>query len=315
MQSVLPPLYARWISELLDGAPLPEEKRSACMECPMAKGRRPSCEADVQFHASTKCCTYMPDLPNYLVGMILLDESPEFREGRAVFEREGPRRFLVDELGVYRTRERAAIYSLSGEEFGRKDANLCPYYMEGGLCGIWKYRNSRCSTWFCLYDRGSYGAGFWENVYRLLVHIEKSLAIWNMRLIVSGWEGREREYFRECARRVEQLSWKEIVDSCGPEMPGLTGEIRRSYQLLQAAIPERLRKGSWTARPIDGGFRVWAYSLYDTTDLDSPTFQALDLFQGQPVQDALLAIEKEKGITLDASLLRRLIDTWILLPA
>ena len=42
---------------------------------------------DLFFHRDTKCCTYLPDLPNFLVGRILEDPDPALAPGRASVER------------------------------------------------------------------------------------------------------------------------------------------------------------------------------------------------------------------------------------
>ena len=38
---------------------------------------------DLQFEPSTKCCTFLPELPNFLVGAMLADTDPAAAEGRA----------------------------------------------------------------------------------------------------------------------------------------------------------------------------------------------------------------------------------------
>ena len=74
----LPHLYARWTAELLAG-PIPREERATCENCAMCAP--PGEEDDPQSHVfdpATKCCTYVPDLPNFLVGRIL---SPDDSSG------------------------------------------------------------------------------------------------------------------------------------------------------------------------------------------------------------------------------------------
>lgn len=64
----LPLLYARWTEECL-GERIPEEKRATCGTCPLVLGR-PFGSEDIRFDESTKCCTYLPELPTPLgIGM------------------------------------------------------------------------------------------------------------------------------------------------------------------------------------------------------------------------------------------------------
>src|SRR5262245_29498225 len=84
--SPLPPLYARWFDELL-GGDIPSESRATCNDCAMCDS-----EGDHQkpgstlFNPESKCCTYLPRLPNYLVGMILADDDPAIAAGRRTVE-------------------------------------------------------------------------------------------------------------------------------------------------------------------------------------------------------------------------------------
>jgi hypothetical protein len=60
--------------------------------------------------------------------------------------------------------------------FGRSVAMRCPHYRpDTGTCGIWRYRQSACSTWFCKYVRGAVGHRFWTALRHLLEAVERSL--------------------------------------------------------------------------------------------------------------------------------------------
>src|SRR5262245_30878262 len=67
----LPPLYAKWITAIL-GGPIPREVRSTCDRCAMNEPHD-AASAAPQFDATIKCCSYQPNLPNYLAGGILTD--------------------------------------------------------------------------------------------------------------------------------------------------------------------------------------------------------------------------------------------------
>ena len=176
--STLPPLYAGWIGDILT-APPPRETAATCESCAMC-----GTAADpvaLTFRPETKCCTYVPNLPNFLVGRILDDTDTASARGRASVEARITRRIGVTPLGLATPPATAALYRLGGAAaFGRADTLRCPHYLpeEGGRCGIWRHRNGTCSTWFCKHDRGRTGQRLWQMLDQLFFAVERSLARW-----------------------------------------------------------------------------------------------------------------------------------------
>ena len=157
--STLPPLYAGWIADLLDG-PLPHEGEATCEDCAMWPSAGVPVSAGIAFNRETKCCTYIPALPNFLVGRIVEDNDPALAPGRASVEARIDARLGVTPLGIDRPPVHALLYQTGmSSAFGRSRALRCPHYREeaGGACGIWRHRNGVCSTWFCKYSRGATG--------------------------------------------------------------------------------------------------------------------------------------------------------------
>lgn len=182
LSSLLPPLYARWMKELLQG-PVFGETEASCSACAMVSKPGGSFDGrEIAFRREVKCCTFQPELPNFLVGHLLADSSPELAKGRAVLESKIAAGVAVTPVGVGVTAQVAEEHQRRKlEGFGRDEALLCPYYdaSAGGLCSIWKYRNAICSTYFCKYVRGEVGRAFWRDSVRpLLVTIEKELSRW-----------------------------------------------------------------------------------------------------------------------------------------
>src|ERR1700759_1770543 len=62
LRNFLPPLYQRILPELGLDWPL-QERRATCVNCEMVR--------QGEFHAGLKCCTYYPDLTNFMAGAIL----------------------------------------------------------------------------------------------------------------------------------------------------------------------------------------------------------------------------------------------------
>jgi hypothetical protein len=180
MSSTLPPLYAAWMDQILTG-PIPEETEATCEHCAMCtKGDARLTGATHYFNPQTKCCTYMPRLPNFLVGRILHDPDPDFLSGRMSVEARIHRKVAVTPLGLIRDPVHVLLYRQGKEAtFGQSRALRCPHYLEeSGHCGVWRHRESTCATWFCKYVRGAVGLRFWQAVLQLLRAVEESLAQW-----------------------------------------------------------------------------------------------------------------------------------------
>ena len=278
MSEALPPLYATWMAAVLPG-PIPAETRATCQQCamcPPTSGTAVSTPPSDYFHPQTKCCTYLPRLPNFSVGRILADETPEMARGRASVEARIRTGVAVTPLGLTADARFNLLYRAGRQAtFGKSLSLRCPHYLEeGGLCGIWRYREATCLTWFCKQVRGAVGRQFWQTLKRLLSTIEESLARWcvsqldlgseALRLLfaplsppherltltsdeVDGkvdparyrdiwgvWAGREHDFYRASASLVEALTWEEIGALCGPTFPILLRLTHEAYAALVA---------------------------------------------------------------------------------
>lgn len=179
--SPLPPLYAGWIDELLAG-PIPRETDATCDDCAMlSKDNGGLVNSADFFNPQTKCCSYIPSIPNFLAGRILEDEDPGQAAGRATIEDRIGAGVAITPLGLEQPRNFQVLYGHSSESlFGQSRSLRCPHYLdaEGGRCGIWKHRASVCATWHCKFVRGAVGSDFWTLLQGLLSAVEKTLARW-----------------------------------------------------------------------------------------------------------------------------------------
>lgn len=218
---VLPPLYARWMDELLPG-PIPAETEATCDDCAMCAktGDTQSTPSGYYFDPSVKCCTYFPDLPNFIVGMILADEGPGGEAGRRSIQARFESNVPVTPLGIGRSPAEAFQYQLTAEAgaFGRNPDLRCPHYVEVGTgqCGIWKYRNSVCATWFCKHVRGRVGHRFWKTVQQLLAHVEMDLMHWCIA---------ESDLSADALCRLLPSVGTELDDAARTETPRLDGAL------------------------------------------------------------------------------------------
>lgn len=329
--SDLAPLHARWMSRFLP-APLPRETRATCGSCVLCPGG--GAEPEEAFAVETKCCTFVPSLPNFLVGRAL--DDPELGEGRRSLEARIAAREDVSPLGLgvtddeqqrYRTLKAAGL-------FGKPGAGLrCPHYVErdGGLCGLWRHRPAVCATWFCRHERGRVGRDFWQALRRLLAKAEDALAVWGVvqaGLVTSdlfpedrpvdldrawgAWRGREAEFYKSCAARTAGLEWPEVLRIGGAPLEALAVLAIDAFRtLLDGKLPARVTAGDYRAASTPGRLRLRGYSPGDWIDLPPGFLDVLLHLEEEPTEQAAARIARS-GIPDAEPLLRRLLDLGIL---
>ena len=324
---VFHPLYQKWMDKVLQ-RDIYTEPRATCNDCAMCTVHERPAKADYQFNPNTKCCSFHPTLPNYLVGAIISDSYEEDPEAKAVFIR-GALTADISPKGIapsYRTR---LTYIL--KPFGKYEQTLCPFFISGRIdaCSIYKYRNSRCSTWFCKHERGSVGWRFWWELDALLTVAEHELAQYCITKLLTipqfpkdlreklwgNWTFREPEFFQECWKIVEALSWEEVLPIGGEKLKAALNKlIEASDELNSNSIPKSLRVGKFTHEDVGEGFvRIWSYGEFNPIDLQKEVVDVLPLFDGRPVEEVLEQIEKQNPFLIDEKLLLQLTDYKILI--
>jgi Fe-S-cluster containining protein len=281
-------------------------------------------EADQEarfFNPSTKCCTYHPNLPNFLVGAILADDTSEGAEGKRRLEQKIAARTGITPFGVNAPPKYNFLYQNTKEFFGRAPSMLCPYYVSegGGLCSIWKYRESVCSTYFCKYVAGADGRRFWMSLKSYLTLIEIQLARYATLQIYpkyivdekhpgdsttrlapedledgpapaknyaswwGTWSGLEKEFYIECHRVISSLTAKDVE-----RIVGLDGEIsltklqNKHEAMSSSKIPDRLQLNPALSLKWakDGSVVLGAYSELDALALPAEAYRYLQEFKG-----------------------------------
>ena len=223
------PLQKKWMDELI--GPVPKETSATCDSCVKLTPPGEAPGAD-DYHPLTKCCTYLPMLHNFLVGALIDDRDPDLAEGKATVEARIDAGEAVTPLGLYATEEYLSRYS-AGTGFGKDPTLRCPHYLHhrGGACGVWRHRESTCSTWYCRHDRGEPDRRFWrEGIAPLLRTAELALAKWCAEYLGASdcewgrWKGQPRALYRAAAPLAAKLSWAEVEAIGGDEVKRLARE-------------------------------------------------------------------------------------------
>jgi hypothetical protein len=353
-EALLPPLYARWVTGLLKDR-IPNESLATCHDCAMCSVNQTAQRTEIRyFNPSVKCCTYTPSLPNFLVGAILLDPNTDPTGRQSVIQR------LVSRVGVSPLAmavppEYGFRYGvMAPEAFGRVPTMRCPHYLDrdGGLCGIWRHRNSVCSTWFCKLVRGRVGQAFWESLRNMLCEVEEAVSLWaidqvgvgveTLRSAVGGpdeeeprlsqydlsgtvdhedyarvwgdWSGRESEFFQACAQRVKPLTWSEVVSIGGATLQAHSRVVLEDFaKLKQTNVPPALELGQFEILSATSNtFHVCAYSAGDPLEISPALMKVLPYFDGRRTEEILASIARKERIEIDHDLLIRLLDCGLL---
>jgi hypothetical protein len=273
--SSLPPLYTRWIEELL-AKPVADEVRADCDACVMCA--KPAQRAPLRaFSPDVKCCSFVPALANFLIGRILSDSDSATAMGRSIIQGQIRAGVLATPLGLIRPATYTLIYQHGIEGFGRARTLRCPYYVDGPNrnCTIWRHREAVCSTWFCKHDRGAVGYQFWQAVMRLLHAVEQALArhcvleldiggdslarlyalrsgdgtvtslnvhdldgtvdVGTQKAIWGPWWGREAVFYQRCAAQVSELSWEGVCAIAGSEVRMLAMLVQQAFKRLNGS--------------------------------------------------------------------------------
>ncbi|HVJ91360.1 MAG TPA: hypothetical protein VM580_16260, partial [Labilithrix sp.] len=245
IRASLPPVYRHLVNDFFD-RPKVIEGRATCDNCAMCDHGQKSPVAMEFFHPDTKCCTFHPNLANYLVGSILADKSPAMAEGKKRIRAIIKTRVGVAPQFLSRPRKLTLIMSNYSEAFGRAKSLLCPFYDGSnpeGACTIWKHRESVCMTYYCKYSGGKRGFSYWTALKRYLFFVEALLARSaahaidprvkeprgdrltlediedlpakdaDYRTSWQSWVGREEVFYLKCHEWVSRLSPKEFAKS------------------------------------------------------------------------------------------------------
>ena len=344
LRDKLAPIYRPLLSELFDRAEV-NEPRATCDDCAMCdKGAGPDALKLDYFRPDTKCCTYYPSLPNYLVGAILSDPDPALDDGKRRIRERIALRTGVTPAWIAAPRLYTAISMAASGAFGRSKKMTCPYLTDDARCSIWRHREAVCSTFFCKYNRGRRGYEFWSAMKMYLGNVEVELGQWAMKGIDSSledvrerklrltvedieglppreetyaaiwkdWLGREEELYIACYERVNAMTRDEFARVCDRSRDG-TRHVKTLTQkwdrLLSDELPQSLIRNPKMLRVLPNGDNVvvTAFNANDSFALDKDLYDVLAMLDGKKsVEENLAWLAKEHGIELTSDLLNHL---------
>jgi Fe-S-cluster containining protein len=344
----LPAIYRGRVAEFLHRE-VPTETKATCDDCAMCDQRRAVPAVDGQsrlFRSDTKCCTYYPKLPNYLVGALLGDASTQMAEGQRRVREKIASRMGISPQWVRPPQTYALHYREARAAFGRTRSLRCPYYDEGsGGCTIWAHREAVCSTYFCRYEKGEDGMAMWMQLKAYLALVELQLSRYAVYQLLpeyvldkrdtadpppltgadlddqppsdkdygalwGDWAGREETFYRRCHEIVLGLDRAAIERILGIDGTLALAVLERRHQAaIEDVLPATLTfDHNATVRWLpDNVVALGAYSDLDALALDASAYQLLVAFDGtKSVHAVRQQLRNEKQADLSDDVLLQL---------
>lgn len=143
------------------------ERKSSCFDCPQVKAKG--------FHPSVRCCTYIPRVPNFLLGMALLaTDTQKMVEDFVTSGYAIPEGSQHSHLQLI-----ASLEHVSPSDSLKSNSIVCPFLdLKSKQCRMYSFRSGVCSTFFCIHDDQVEGREFWEHLQDFVSQIETALSQW-----------------------------------------------------------------------------------------------------------------------------------------
>lgn len=280
----IPALYAKLLPELVDRI-VPEEKVATCSNCTLAMSPK-------SIHKNTKCCSYYPQIPNYLIGGLLQDELLGLDKGKVVARKLISNKIGISPFGInkplwYKNFRKRTIQNPDHKNTESDMVHLlCPFYGENGECLTWAYREHCCSTHFCFSVGGNEGKNFWEHFMKYLKTLEVELAQYCLEQlgldntlsieVINGdslnadddnqnvdestysdiwdsWNGKEEAFYLECHKLIENLNRQDFETYLDGKMQKQKEELLEKLTVFNVSLlPEFPRWNEKTKVTVAG---------------------------------------------------------------
>lgn len=350
LRGMLPPVYQPLFDKFFD-RPKIKETRATCDNCAMCDHGDPSPVKMEFFLPDAKCCTYFPQLPNYLVGAILADSSPAMEEGKRRIREQIKSRFGATPHYLARPRKMTLILQGYADGFGRAKSLLCPYFDKSNLagsCTIWRHREAICMTYYCKYVGGQRGFDFWVAFKNYLGHVQRLLARFAAEAVDSSviepvfknnaltlediedlppkdsdyahwwksWVGREEEFYLKCHEWTTKITPEQFAANIDQRKDGkqaLDDVVMKYERHENKILPNRLVRNA-RMREDHAGDKVvvTTYHRYDSFALDKDLYEVVGLFNADETLEQNLERLKKDGIELAPELIEFLFAAGVL---
>ncbi|MCK5683674.1 hypothetical protein KAJ27_06120 [bacterium] len=311
--------------------PFPLEDLATCDHCIMITDRdnKKNDGAEVRgsfheyciFHPDVKCCTYQPDLPNFLVGAILSSKRSSLSEGQRRIKE-----ILLQGVGV--TPESIIAIKSSTQEYSQLidcspdcDPEIgCPYFNKVQKnCSIWLFRQANCSTFFCKSVEGIAGQIFWSTMNFYLSSVEKQLADYVLQRFGPStgdemWNQDKTEFYINAYASVKGLNRAGFKEICGTDLDEIFEQVQYSYaEATRSTVPEKLKKNP----DLQYNKLADAKYQYDTGHgrcvLSSQVHSTLSFFDGKATNKQVIErVLIEQKIRISSAFILRLFKNLIL---
>jgi len=318
IKDYVPVFYHRFLPSLFDSE-IPQETFTKCESCPMVCSSREELKDEVSkpFAPETKCCTFMPRLPNYFVGAFFNDPQTDYAKKellKKINEKNG-----VFPQGIYPNKKYALLYELGRKEGFGKSLNLkCSYYLDGEYnCSLWKYRESICATWFCKYIAGEAGKNFWYEMRDIFKTIQEKLTNYvikeqglniiepygsdeslsyedlddlpmnekDYKLRWKHWAGKEAQFYLNSYELINNMTVEKFNEITGEDYFKQLQNLQGKYNIIMTLPESLITNPDYTFEEvIPGTYRLMMKSYIDRNDtlityaFDVPSF-VIDCFR------------------------------------
>jgi len=331
---ILPEVYRKFFPPFFEES-IPIETLATCNDCAMCnKPGEPPMPGVNYFKPESKCCTFFPKLPNYLVGGLLSDTTPDLEEGRRRIIQRINERIGIIPSGVYPPKKYAILFKRGTDKtFGRNKTLICPYYVKaGGNCSIWKFRETVCTTYYCKSIAGQEGKKFWASMNLYLSHVQESLmmhVIHTLNLDVEPileqlksqnlevlevsdldevpltqeeysklwgeWAGREVEFYKRAFEVVEAVTPERFQEICGVNQKIFLKSLdQRRTEITSPKMPDVLIRNPELKSMALGTDRHVVRTETGFFIIQNSLYEALDLFDGKRTRTEIAQIVKQK---------------------
>jgi hypothetical protein len=295
----------------LSSIPLRDEVLASCSRCAMApQPHRQQANHRIAFEAPARCCTYQPDLPNFLVGRALRRGGPGAERLRArMNDPEGLHPQGIRAPAEYRARYDARHRDKTAAGFGH-DADLtCPYWVGGERgCSIHADRDAVCRTWFCKVVDGRLGANLYKAMRKVLERAEDALGFACLGAGVAPKEGAPpsewEAWYLRCADYVDALDDAAVDRLRDAELESAGQDLARFAAQRDRPLPEIVGVNVQQWFKEGDGWAMTAWSAFDLVEVPSWIFALLGRLDGNtPWRVAKEAAEAELGRVISDDLI------------